>query len=199
MERYPDTYKFPKRIFKTSPITTENIYLEFEKFFEQIMEYTDSNYLESEKIMGVKIQNTAFAKAGFKESFVSSFWSARQRLLNRKKTLDGYIDAFENDRHREVLLEKLLAVEANLGRVRSEQQFGPRVVDLDLLLFDQVQMDTPRLTLPHPRMHLRRFVLEPLFELEGDLTLPGGREISFYLAQARDQAAVLDEAAKKTD
>ncbi|MDB4604168.1 helicase-related protein [Acidimicrobiia bacterium] len=111
LERYPDTYKFPKRIFKTSPITTENIYLEFEKFFEQIMEYTDSNYLESEKIMGVKIQNTAFAKAGFKESFVSSFWSARQRLLNRKKTLDGYIDAFENDRHREVLLEKKLIEE----------------------------------------------------------------------------------------
>ena len=99
----------------------------------------------------------------------------------------------------QVLLEKLLDIEARLGRVRTEQQFGPRVVDLDLLLYEQVQMDTPHLTLPHPRMHLRRFVLEPLFELEGDLTLPGSREISFYLAQARDQAAVLDEAAKKTD
>ena len=99
----------------------------------------------------------------------------------------------------QVLLEKLLDIEARLGRVRMEQQFGPRVIDLDLLLYEWVQIDTPHLTLPHPRMHLRRFVLEPLFELEGDLALPGGREISFYLTQARDQAAALDEAAKDTD
>jgi len=96
----------------------------------------------------------------------------------------------------EVLLEKLLAVEANLGRVRSEQQFGPRVVDLDLLLFDQVQMDTPRLTLPHPRMHLRRFVLEPLYELEGEMTLPGGHGLSDCLEQARGQSAVRDHSAE---
>jgi len=99
----------------------------------------------------------------------------------------------------QVLLGKLLTIEARLGRVRTEQQFGPRVIDLDLLLYEQVQMDTPHLTLPHPRMHLRRFVLEPLFELEGDLTLPGGRELSYYLAQARDQSAVLDDAVKITD
>ena len=97
------------------------------------------------------------------------------------------------------LLEKLLNIEARLGRIRTEQQFGPRVIDLDLLLYDQIQMDTPYLTLPHPRMHLRRFVLEPLFELEGDLNLPGGRELSYYLAQARDQSAVLDESVKVTD
>ena len=96
----------------------------------------------------------------------------------------------------EALLEKLLAVEGNLGRVRLEQQFGPRVVDLDLLLFDQVQMETARLTLPHPRMHLRRFVLEPLFELEGDMTLPGGRGLSDCLEQVRDQSAVRDHSAK---
>ena len=96
----------------------------------------------------------------------------------------------------EALLEKLLAVEGNLGRVRLEQQFGPRVVDLDLLLFDQVQMETARLTLPHPRMHLRRFVLEPLFELEGDMTLPGGRGVADCLEQVRDQSAVCEHSAQ---
>ena len=96
----------------------------------------------------------------------------------------------------EALLEKLLAVEASLGRVRSEQQFGPRVLDLDLLLFNGVQMETTRLTLPHPRMHLRRFVLEPLFELEGEMTLPGGRDLSDCLEQVRDQSAVRDHSAK---
>ena len=97
----------------------------------------------------------------------------------------------------EALLEKLLTVETDLGRVRSEQQFGPRVVDLDLLLFDQVQMDTPRLTLPHPRMHLRRFVLEPLFELEGEMTLPGGHVLSDCLEQVRGQSAVREHSAER--
>ena len=96
----------------------------------------------------------------------------------------------------EALLEKLLAVEGNLGRVRLEQQFGPRVLDLDLLLFNGVQMETTRLTLPHPRMHLRRFVLEPLFELEGDMTLPGGRGLSDCLEQVRDQSAVCEHSAQ---
>ena len=101
--------------------------------------------------------------------------------------------------HRKCFLKSFWILKPVSDAYGRSSKFGPRVVDLDLLLYEQVQMDTPHLTLPHPRMHLRRFVLEPLFELEGDLTLPGSREISFYLAQARDQAAVLDEAAKKTD
>ena len=108
LERYPETYKFPKRVFETSPITSENIYLEFESFFNQIMEYTDTDYLESEKIMGVKIVNNAFAKAGFKESFVSSFWSARERIINRKIRINDYIDAFQSGDYKEILVEKNL-------------------------------------------------------------------------------------------
>ena len=106
LERYPEIYKFPKRVFKTNPITSENINLEFESFFNQIMEYTDSDYLESEKSMGVKIVNNAFAKAGFKESFVSSFWSARERLQNRKFRVEEYINSFQNDDYKELLEEK---------------------------------------------------------------------------------------------
>jgi len=88
------------------------------------------------------------------------------------------------------LLHKLLKIEAALGRVRSGAQFGPRVVDLDLLLYGEVSMATEHLTVPHPRMHLRRFVLEPLFEIEGDMTLPSGDQIAHLLEKCRDQRVV---------
>jgi len=61
------------------------------------------------------------------------------------------------------LLAVLMDVERQLGRDRSrEQRWGPRTCDLDLLLVGQTVLDTPDLTLPHPRLHERRFVLEPL-------------------------------------
>lgn len=87
----------------------------------------------------------------------------------------------------EGLLQTLLGIETALGRVRSGVQFGPRNIDLDLLLYGEVEMATRSLTVPHPRMHLRRFVLEPLYEIDGDLTLPGGRQVSYLLEQSRDQ------------
>src|SRR4051812_28847415 len=70
------------------------------------------------------------------------------------------------------VLTLLLKVEHKLGRTRDVRQ-GPRTVDLDLLLYDSVESDSEFLTLPHPRMHLRRFVLEPLSELAGQLVHPG--------------------------
>jgi 2-amino-4-hydroxy-6-hydroxymethyldihydropteridine diphosphokinase len=87
----------------------------------------------------------------------------------------------------EGLLQTLLGIETALGRVRSGVQFGPRNIDLDLLLYGEMEMATRSLTVPHPRMHLRRFVLEPLYEIDGDLTLPGGRQVSYLLEQSRDQ------------
>ncbi len=62
------------------------------------------------------------------------------------------------------LLRTLLDVESGLGRVRTEKD-GPRTIDLDILLYDAAVSDDPRLTLPHPRMHRRLFVLQPLAEI----------------------------------
>jgi 2-amino-4-hydroxy-6-hydroxymethyldihydropteridine diphosphokinase len=64
----------------------------------------------------------------------------------------------------EALLDRLLDVEARFGRVRGERN-AARTLDLDLLDYDGLVVDTPRLTLPHPRLHERRFVLEPLCEI----------------------------------
>jgi 2-amino-4-hydroxy-6-hydroxymethyldihydropteridine diphosphokinase len=75
------------------------------------------------------------------------------------------------------LLERLLAVERSLGRERTGPRFGPRTIDLDLLLYDDETIDEPGLTVPHPRLAERRFVLEPLAELDPELMLPDGRRV----------------------
>jgi 2-amino-4-hydroxy-6-hydroxymethyldihydropteridine diphosphokinase len=80
------------------------------------------------------------------------------------------------------LLGRLLDVEQRLGRVRAER-FGPRTIDLDLLLYGDEIVDEPGLTLPHPRLHERRFALEPLAELAPDLAVPGRGRVSALLAK----------------
>lgn len=78
----------------------------------------------------------------------------------------------------ETLLDALLAIETRLGRLRDPQdRFGPRAIDLDLLLFGQERRRTERLILPHPRMEQRAFVLVPLREIAPDLIIPGSRTV----------------------
>jgi 2-amino-4-hydroxy-6-hydroxymethyldihydropteridine diphosphokinase len=68
------------------------------------------------------------------------------------------------------------AVEAELGRVR-EVRWGPRTIDIDVLLWDDLRSEDPALTIPHPRMHERAFVVLPLLDLDPDLRLPDGRRL----------------------
>jgi 2-amino-4-hydroxy-6-hydroxymethyldihydropteridine diphosphokinase len=86
------------------------------------------------------------------------------------------------------LLEKLLAIEAGMGRIR-RQRWGARIIDLDLLLFGQDIIAQSDLTVPHPRLHLRRFVLEPLVRLAPDLVHPTlGKTVSDLLRDFEDDA-----------
>ncbi len=71
-----------------------------------------------------------------------------------------------------LLLRRLLAVEQDLGRER-RKRWGPRTLDLDLLIYDRVIMHTPALILPHPRMLVRGFVLIPLRDIASEETIPG--------------------------
>lgn len=72
------------------------------------------------------------------------------------------------------LLAALLTIEAGLGRDRARsERWGPRTIDLDILLYGELQLDEPGLTLPHPRLAQRRFVLAPLAELAPELVVPG--------------------------
>lgn len=80
----------------------------------------------------------------------------------------------------QILLNQLLLLEDHLGRVR-EKRWGPRTIDLDLLLVEQLQVQTAQLTLPHPYMHVRDFVLAPLLELAPQITIPGkGAAVQFW-------------------
>jgi 2-amino-4-hydroxy-6-hydroxymethyldihydropteridine diphosphokinase len=80
------------------------------------------------------------------------------------------------------LLDLLLAVEGELGRTRDGARFGPRTIDLDLLLYGDETVDEPGLVVPHPRLHERRFALEPLAELDPDLVVPGHGPVQPLLA-----------------
>jgi len=88
--------------------------------------------------------------------------------LNLVAQIQTALDPFQ-------LLERCLAIEAGAGRVRRER-WGPRTLDLDLLLFDDVEIRSPRLTVPHPRMRERRFVLQPLADIAPALVPEGWDE-----------------------
>ncbi|MBE9226479.1 2-amino-4-hydroxy-6-hydroxymethyldihydropteridine diphosphokinase [Phormidium sp. LEGE 05292] len=87
------------------------------------------------------------------------------------------------------LLETLLAIEAKFGRVRQER-WGPRILDLDLLLFDNLILETPKLTLPHPCMRERAFVLVPLAEIAPNWIDPISGKAIAQLVQAVDCSGV---------
>ncbi len=88
----------------------------------------------------------------------------------------------ETSRSPRGLLERLLEIERELGRVRFGPRWGPRTLDLDLLLYGDEQVDEPGLVVPHPRLHERVFALEPLLDLDPELEIPGRGPVAALLA-----------------
>lgn len=89
----------------------------------------------------------------------------------------------------EELLTTLLDIETKFGRIRKERN-GPRTLDLDILLFDDLILDTPRLQIPHPRMRERAFVLVPLAEIAPDWIEPVSGQAIAQLVQTLDCSGV---------
>jgi 2-amino-4-hydroxy-6-hydroxymethyldihydropteridine diphosphokinase len=87
----------------------------------------------------------------------------------------------ETEHDPEELLEACKSVECELGRQAGGQRHGPRAIDVDVLLLDQMEYRSARLVLPHPSVLERRFVLVPLLELDPDLALPDGRTLAAAL------------------
>ena len=85
------------------------------------------------------------------------------------------------------LLADLQEIESRHGRARSFAN-APRTLDLDLLLFEKLQLRTPNLTVPHPRMHERAFVLKPLLEISPELSIPGLGPAKDFLKKLETQA-----------
>ena len=101
-------------------------------------------------------------------------------VVDQPPFLNGAV-ALETTLSPRALLDLLLEVERSLGRVR-EERWGPRLIDLDLLVYGDEVIDEPRLRVPHPRLHERPFALEPLAELDPALEIPGRGRVSELLS-----------------
>jgi 2-amino-4-hydroxy-6-hydroxymethyldihydropteridine diphosphokinase len=97
------------------------------------------------------------------------------RYVNAVAALDTDLSPLE-------LLDALQSIELEQGRMRKAERWGPRTLDLDILLFGERQLAEPRLTVPHYHMHARAFVLYPLAEIAPQLRLPDGRALDELLA-----------------
>ena len=124
------------------------------------------------------------AEAGVTVAAVSAFRDTEPvGYVDQPRFLNG-VAAVETELPARELLDRLLGVERSLGRRRDGPRFGPRTVDLDLLLYGDATIEEPGLSVPHPRLGERRFALEPLAELDPLLTLPDGRKVLDLLGES---------------
>ncbi|HEY3247153.1 MAG TPA: 2-amino-4-hydroxy-6-hydroxymethyldihydropteridine diphosphokinase [bacterium] len=104
---------------------------------------------------------------------------AQKRFLNQVVAVDTILPP-------DALLDLVHSVEAGLGRTR-EVRWGPRTIDIDILLYGDLTIRTSRLAVPHPELTRRRFVLEPLLEIAPSATLPDGRVVRDLMSGVADQ------------
>jgi 2-amino-4-hydroxy-6-hydroxymethyldihydropteridine diphosphokinase len=102
---------------------------------------------------------------------ISSFYETEPVEITDQPWFLNCAVALETKQSPTQLMETLLAIEQQMGRVRTRQK-GPRAIDIDILLFDDAVISSPEVTIPHPAMQHRRFVLEPLAEIAGDVRHP---------------------------
>ncbi len=125
--------------------------------------------------------------AGVRLAAASSLYRTAPVGLTDQPDFINAVACLETDLAPEALLAALFAVEARFGRRRGAKN-GPRSLDLDLLLYDDRVLHVPGLTLPHPRLHLRAFVLAPLAEIAPGLALPGRGTVAAWLPAVALQA-----------
>lgn len=100
-------------------------------------------------------------------------------FINYVIKIETSIDPFE-------LLNRLKSIQRDAGRIRDEIRFGPRILDMDIILFDDKIIKTTTLTIPHPRMHKRRFVLQPVCDIDPEIIHPVFKKNMNYLLDSLD-------------
>lgn len=123
---------------------------------------------------------------------ISSVYETEPLDLKEQPRFLNLVVEIETDLFPRMLLTRIQRIERKLGRERRVPK-GPRTIDIDILLYGRSEIQSPRLTVPHPRMHQRRFVLEPLAELAPDLRHP-----VFKRSIAELRAATASQLVRKT-
>ena len=140
----------------------------------------------------VMVQELSEGETKLSSLYESEPWGfeADEWFLNRAVLIDTYLDPNE-------LLDKILLIEKELGRVRSgntpsDKVYSSREIDIDIIFYSNLLIDSESLSVPHPRMHLRRFVLEPVCEIAPDYFHPGlGVTVQQLLTRCEDTSKVI--------
>ncbi len=126
----------------------------------------------------------------------SSIFTSEAHVLDESESQNDYLNAaliVETSLEPAELLSVCLEIENERGRIRSETvRWQPRTLDIDILVFGELTLDSTLLTIPHPRMAERRFLLEPLFEIAPDLEIPApiDHTVQYLLDHCHDTAHV---------
>ena len=134
---------------------------------------------EGDRLGNLRVARDALVGRGIRVTGSSSVFETEPQgdVLDQPDFLNACLRV-ETELGPEELLDACKAVERELGREPGGPRHGPRPVDVDLLLLGDLVWSSPRLTLPHPELLRRRFVLEPLLELDPGLRLPDGTALS---------------------
>jgi 2-amino-4-hydroxy-6-hydroxymethyldihydropteridine diphosphokinase len=123
-----------------------------------------------------KLQNTRIKKW-------SRFYRTEPVDYQHQDWFINCVVKIETDLEALPLVKELKSIEQDAGRMNDAVRFGPRILDMDILLFDNIVMDSCGLIIPHPRMHKRRFVLKPICDIDPNIVHPVlKKEMQFLLA-----------------
>lgn len=137
--------------------------------------------------------NTALEKIGMKCSIkkLSSIYETEPWGFTHEESFYNQAVRIETDLDPEELLEFLLNIENEMGRIRKGPYYQARLIDLDILFYDHLVMETKKLTIPHPRLHLRRFALIPMNEIAPEFVHPLiNKNVSSLLRRCVDKLRV---------
>ena len=139
---------------------------------------THTAYISAGSNMGDKLQNCRDglkALTGSGAAFITAWsnfyktspvdFTEQDWFVNAVVKIETRLDPFE-------LLKDMISIQARAGRTCDPVRFGPRILDLDIIFYDDIVVELPGLTIPHPRMHKRRFVLKPLCDIDPDYIHP---------------------------
>ena len=134
-------------------------------------------YISIGSNIGDKLENCRW---GIRRLECDTVWLKTESRIYQTEPVDytdqdwfiNYVVKIETDIEPSGLLKHIKSIERAAGRKQTAIRFGPRVLDLDILLFDDLVRDEPVLTIPHPRMHERRFVLKPICDIDPEINHP---------------------------